>query len=330
MEHVSEYMQKPVVIIEQDQNIASLIGKLSSSDHPAAIVTSGGSYQGMLDVFSLLKSRMDIVTTKVSSVMTSAPTLVAQDTLVRAGKLFSQTPLRALPVVHDSEVVGILYQQDVQQALDISATTPPATIDTQATLGELIHVLRDNKEYVVSVVEQDVEVGVILLSALLSRYYAQHQTRDQGMRPNQQTKAFTAENSSILDLPIESLIVDANQEIQRLYVTNNQLQEALSDVEDREMSFVGLDKLRQAQKESVIDLFSRLYDKLLVHDRYSLRVHLKMHHKTGTQQKMSIHLRADTVHGDQFEASADEWSLEEAARSAMDKLEWQLRKNAEK
>jgi ribosome-associated translation inhibitor RaiA len=104
------------------------------------------------------------------------------------------------------------------------------------------------------------------------------------------------------------------------------LKSLVAEVPDRQLSFVGLDKLSDHEKVSIQDLFTELYDKLLVHERFELKVHVKTYHDEGTQQKVSVHLHGQTVHGDKLEATADEWGLETAARSAMDKLEWQLRK----
>lgn len=331
MKHVSELMKQPGVVIEEEDTLSSLLGKLSGDIDPSAVIVNNNKYVGMLNVFELLKSRLDIASMKVRSLAVNAPTLAANDTIVRAAHLFVETPLRSLPVLEDKKVIGVVSQKSVQEHLGLKIPdTTEVTLESSDTLGSAINVLREHKLFAVVVVEKEVPIGVVTIRKLIMRYYSSHQTRDEGMRPNQQTKGFTAEKSSILELPIDSLMQEYTDDIKYLFVTNKQLREAVEQVPSRDLSFVGLDSLSAGERASVEDLFAQLYDKLLVHERYSLKVHLKMYHESGSQQKVSVHLHARTVDGETLKASADGWGLEEAARSSMDKLEWQLRKHAEK
>lgn len=328
MKEVSEIMHSADAVIEHDQSVSTFFGVVSDQEIPGAVITKDGEYLGMLNVFVLLRTGLDIATMKMSSAVdSSAPTLAAHDTLTTAAQMFSQTPLRTLAVLSGDEIVGIIDQSAVQNALGITAPdSSEYTVDTQATLGECLHVLKDEKQYALAVTQDDIPVGVLTLHDVLVRYSSHHQTRDEGMRPNQKTKAFTAENSSIVDLPIDSLLIDIDEDVKDLFVSNHMLKETIEDAPSRQLEFVGLDAFNSGEQASIKDLFASLYDKLLVHERYELKVHLKTYHDAGTQRKISVHLHAKTVHGDHLEANADEWGLEAGARSAMDKLEWQMRK----
>lgn len=330
MKHVKNLMKQDFVRVDHQQPISQWLGSLKEGEEPVAVITHNGGYHGMLDVRQLLVSRLDTSEAKISKLSEHVAKLNPKDELARAADLLAQTPLRALPVLDGDDLVGVLYQADLQDHFGLEEPRVQNTLQADKTLGDVIHALRKSNEHAVIIKQSGEEIGVVTTVSVLVNYYKHQYGRDEGMRPGQKTKAHRAENSSVLDLPLENFIEEINEFTGAYLVSNQALKTVASEEEPRRLSFAGFDDLNKFESADAQELIKQQYDKLSVHAPFELKVHLKTYNSDGTKKKVSVVAHAQTEDGTRLEASADEWSLVDALRAVMDKLEWQLRKHSEK
>lgn len=94
-----------------------------------------------------------------------------------------------------------------------------------------------------------------------------------------------------------------------------------------ELKFVGLEGLEDvALEREITSLAERHQGKLayLVHNEFETVVHIKRYRKAGERQKFSVHLKVSWP-GGTVASSKDDWFLPNAAKSAFEAAEQQLR-----
>ena len=330
MKHVKNLMKQDFVSVDHQEPISQWLGGLEEDQEPVAVITHNGGYHGMLDVRQLLVSRLDTSEAKLSKLSEHVAKLKPKDELTRAAELLSQTPHRALPVLDGEDLVGVLYQADLQEYFGLTEPRVKNVLQAEQTLGDVIHALRTSNEHAVIIKQSGAEIGVVTTASVLVNYYKHQYGGDEGMRPGQKSKARRGENSSVLDLPLENFIEEINEFTGTYLVSNQALRSVAVEEEPRRLSFAGFDDLNKFESADAQELIKQQYDKLSVHAPFELKVHLKTYNADGSKKKVSVVAHAQTEDGTRLEASADEWSLVDALRGVMEKLEWQLRKHSEK
>ncbi|MFT4250585.1 MAG: CBS domain-containing protein [Candidatus Woesearchaeota archaeon] len=327
MSPITELARDEYTTLDAEQPISKFIGAVTNTQDLVAVITKDNAYVGMANVHQLLRSRIDISTTKMQFLAEKVHSLSAEDSFAHVTEMFAQTPHQALPVLEDKRVVGVVYREDVLKQLGLDKQHE-ITLSRTATVGEAINVFRENKLYAAQVTQEEIVTGAVQLQDIITTYYAHDTSRDEGMKPRQGTQAFRAENKRLLDFPITSLIKSLDEVDAYALFDRQALQEAVKKAPARNVRFTGfeLSKMQQAEIESLVEDLQR---KLSVHAEHDLYVHLKAYHEKGERQKISVSANARLSDGSRLDASADEWDVVAALRSVMEKLEWQVRKHSE-
>ena len=116
-------------------------------------------------------------TTSVSEVMTKDPQSVEPgDSIEDAAKKMKEAETGALLVVDGDELKGIVTDRDIvvnaiaegntDASVEDVCSTDTTTIDSDATLGDAIELMRENKVRRLPVIENDEPVGIVSLGDL--------------------------------------------------------------------------------------------------------------------------------------------------------------------
>ena len=109
---VKDIMTKEVYTLTKEDTVSKAISIMAEKRfHQIPIVEK--EYEGMVFFKNLIKCRADPTRTKVENFITNTPVLKENMSINEAIKLLSLTGLRALPVVENGNVVGILSETDI-------------------------------------------------------------------------------------------------------------------------------------------------------------------------------------------------------------------------
>jgi CBS domain-containing protein/ribosome-associated translation inhibitor RaiA len=115
---VSEIMVTDVVSLTAEDTVAkALTYMVDRSIHQVPVVDENGVYSGMIFAKQFLASSAQTVS-KLKSFVTNTSSLSPDDDVEEAAKLILGTGNRALPVVQNGKVVGILSETDIAQTTD--------------------------------------------------------------------------------------------------------------------------------------------------------------------------------------------------------------------
>lgn len=122
MVKVKEIMNRGVVRINSDENIAKAADRMSKKGIGSLIVDLEDDGWGIITERDLVKrvlaKGLDPKKTKVKKVMTKSCCTVDQETeLEDANKLMHDQNIRRLPITTDDDIVGIITVRDVAKSL---------------------------------------------------------------------------------------------------------------------------------------------------------------------------------------------------------------------
>lgn len=226
MVRVQDIMKNEYIAVHDNEPLTRLFGRLLQQRQTDAFVFSSASPSarelvGMF-AYPYLPFRVDSKDVAIRTVTRPVPQLQPNDTVLRAGQLFFESGLTSLPVLEDEKLVGVVRAFDALPHLcridgvvglrvrDIQ-NIRTATIRHDASLGELITVLRDERLDRIPVVDERGEfAGFVSYLDLVENYYVRTYTRDEGMAPGAtgsiNTRAFHAEPTDPLDLPVHNFM----------------------------------------------------------------------------------------------------------------------------
>lgn len=115
---VSEIMVTDVVSFTSEDTVAkALTSMVERSIHQVPVIDENGTYSGMIFAKQFLASSAQPVS-KLKSFVTNTSSLSPDDDVVEAAKLILGAGNRALPVVQNTKVVGMLSETDIAQTAD--------------------------------------------------------------------------------------------------------------------------------------------------------------------------------------------------------------------
>jgi len=109
---IKDIMTKEVYALSKQDTLSKAISLMVEKRfHQIPIVEKG--YEGMVFLKDLIKSRADPTKTKVEKFITNTPILKENTSVEEAIKILAESGLRALPIVENKKIVGILSEIDI-------------------------------------------------------------------------------------------------------------------------------------------------------------------------------------------------------------------------
>jgi CBS domain-containing protein len=113
---IKDIMTKEVYSLSKQDTLSKSISLMVEKRfHQIPIVEK--EYEGMIFLKDLIESRADPTKTKVEKFITNTPVLKENMSIEEAIKILAESGLRALPVVENKKIVGILSEIDIISSL---------------------------------------------------------------------------------------------------------------------------------------------------------------------------------------------------------------------
>ena len=352
--------------VNQDDTLSACLSLLKEESTPVLVVlNSKGKYVGVIAHRWIARSRYDPSTTKVKSLMRSAPTVSLQDSLSKVARLMITSGISQLPVFSGEKLAGIVTDEDVIQGAVIGnwgstkveevMTKKPFLVEEDESVGAVLSLFREQGISHVPVVSDGSLVGIVSIQNIITSIFQPRQRQTVGDIVGEKVPVLSIPAKGIMTKPVitvlpETLLKDAVEKMQEFDIsslvvvrkgrpvgilTKRDLLEPLAEMEmpkqkiSVQFSVKGVE-IGDIQRGVIMDdfeSFASKYQKTL--EAGALFVYMKTH---GTnykgQQLIHCRLQFRTRKGSFF-SSSEGYGVETTFRTALDRLERQLLRSQE-
>jgi len=355
---VEDVFFKDFVSVDENDTLSNCFSLLKEETPVLIVLNSKGRYKGVLTRRSIIRSRFDPSTTKVNTLMRSAPVITVQDSLSKVAQLMLESEVRELPVYRDEKLVGLITDEAVIQKAVINEwgetkvkeimSKKPFVVEEDDSVAEVISLFKDQGISHAPVVYNGKPTGMISIQDIIDCVYIpkESETFTDRRGAGENIKVLSAKVSGIMSRPlttvspetnlretikimaefdVSSLTVISDERIVGI-VTKRDFLEPIAQIEPKGrllIQFTIKDVfIDNKQEKMIMDNFesfeNRFEEKL---EAGTLFVYLKSH---GTSIKgdqlvhCRLHMRSRKGY---FFSSSEGWGIEETFRLALDRLE---------
>lgn len=345
--------------INNEEDVGNLIGKFKTSHKKAAVVVDEkGNYLGITSKRYMRKTTADLSRVKIEHVMEKAPTLNPEETFEKIAYLMYVSDSRMLAVVDKGKLIGVVNAMDlINQIKDIPAlkdlkarevaSTDLVTLDTVATVGRAIKIMREKHINRIPVIEGNELKGLVsfrnLLKSNLVLPVEKADFRAGGIEKMELsstpiTEVMISENikKSEIDVPLRKIVSILNQPkgSQVLLMENNKpagiitprdlLESFLRLLQERRnIQYIGFPELDEIDKASVENLVTETYDKIekIMNNVTYLTIHVKKHthEQKGLRTKWTVNSRV-SIPGMMINSKSWGWKFMDIIQESLDTL----------
>jgi CBS domain-containing protein len=331
-----------------------------------AVLDEKSKYVGMITRRSILRSRLDLNTAKVRSLMQVAPQISPDTPLGELAKLMIGSGLRQLPLFEKGKLLGFITDEDVIHGavgdglsgtkVEAIMTRAPHTIEANRSVGAVLGLMREYGISHVPVLDNGKLAGVVSMEDILKSIYwpQRHQTTGDMSGEKLETLGIPVKGimaSPVITVEAKTSLKDAEQrmhdhQISCLCVMNGdrlagvitkldfleQLSQVSAAAPKLTVQFgvkdLTIDESQQAFMMDEFDSFSRKYQEAF--QQGTLFVYMKSHGNTSMRGTPMIHCRLQfrTVRGT-FYAASEGWGVEPTFRVALDRMERRILRSKE-
>ena len=344
--------------------------ELFKKDAPPALAVLGEKekYAGVISRRWIVRARLDPATTKVKSLMRTAPKLEPDMSLSKAAKLMIQSGVRQLPVFEKEKLRGFVTDEQIIHgavAQDWGSATieqimskAPFTLDVTRSVGAALSLFREHDISHVPVMENGKVVGIVSTQDIIQNVFQPNQRQTLGDIKGEKIQVLSIPAKGVMTSPVvtvapETTLKDAENKMHSFnvhclvvlakdklvgIVTKLDFLEPISQMEDLDrrltIQFASkgavIDESAQGFMMGEFDSFTRKYKDLL--ESGTLFVYMKLHGANHKGQPL-IHCRLQlrTVKGVRgfFFASAEGFGVEPTFRVALDRLDKRILRSKE-
>ena len=352
--------------ISKDATLSAGLSILKEESTPVLVVlNSKGKYAGVIAHRWIVRSRYNPATTKVESLMRSAPTVSPEDSLSKVAKLMITSGISQLPVFSGAKLAGIVTDDAVIQGAVVGKwgstkvedvmTKKPFLIEEDASAGAVLSLFREHGISHVPVVRDGSLVGIISIKDVITGIFQPRQRQTVGDIAGEKVPVLSISAKGIMTKPVitllpENSLKDAVEKMQRFNIssvvvvikgrpagilTKRDLLEPLAEMEMPKQRIsvqfsvkgVEIDDIQRGFIMGDFEIFARKYQKTL--EAGTLFVYMKTH-GTNFKGEQLIHCRLQfrTRRGSFF-SSSEGYGVEATFRTALGRLEKQLLRSQE-
>ncbi len=222
MVFAKDIVQSDFPVIKEDAPLSTLLGLISKNHvHWAVVVDKKGKYLGMTDKKKLLHARVDVEKTKVKNCVVGVPKVRLTDDSRELILKFLTSDVKALPVFHDSKLVGVVRVSDVIAAVKgvlkgiKAADVMPKqclVLAENETCGKAMNIMTQKKLHHIPVVNAAKKlIGIVSLVDMLEKQVLfpktrMHISRAASHQQHRQTGYGVGEKTSGLFLPVGNIL----------------------------------------------------------------------------------------------------------------------------
>jgi predicted transcriptional regulator/ribosome-associated translation inhibitor RaiA len=219
---VRELMTKNVYTLKKDDTVSKAISLMKEKRfHQIPIVDE--EYEGMVFLKELIKSKGDPTRTKLENFIIYTPVLRGRMGIEEAVKILVETGLRALPVVEEDKIVGILSETDVVLKLKIkrfneinasNIMNRPIVAREEEKLKTILRIMQKNNISSVPLINWKEEVSGCINLFTLANFLYKEKERIESFR-------LAKERENILNSPAKNFsffpqIIDKNDTLEKV------------------------------------------------------------------------------------------------------------------
>ncbi|MGO8805797.1 MAG: CBS domain-containing protein [Candidatus Bathyarchaeia archaeon] len=331
-----------------------------------AVLNEKGKYQGMITRRAILRSRLDLNSTKVKTLMKTAPPVNPDFSLSKTAKLMIESGLRQLPVFDKSKLLGFITDEHIIHSAvaqewgatktETIMTRAPHTLEASRSVGAVLSLMREYGISHVPIMDSGKLVGMIGIEDILENIYWPQRRQTTGDIVGEKIETLSVPAKGIMSRPVVTVepktsLRDAEKMMHdhdvscvavtssdRLVgvVTKLDFLEPISQLEtaERKLSIqfgvkeVDITPEQQAFMMGEFDSFTHKYQEAF--QLGTLFVYMKSHGNTNTRETPMIHCRLQfrTVRGT-FISASEGWGIEPTFRVALDRLDRRLLRSKE-
>jgi CBS domain-containing protein len=352
--------------VNQTDTLSACLSLLKEESTPVLVVlNSKGKYVGVIAHRWIVRSRYDPSTTKVETLMRSAPTVSLQDSLSKVAKLMITSGISQLPVFSGEKLAGIVTDDAIIQGAVVGEwgstkvegvmTKKPFLVEEDESVGAVLSLFREHGISHVPVVRDGMLVGIVSIQNLITSIFQPRQSQNVGDIAGEKAPVLSISAKGIMTKPVitilpETTLKDAVEKMQKFDIsslvvvsngrplgilTKRDLLEPLAEMEMPKQRItvqfsvkgVEIDDIQRGLIMNDFEVFSRKYQKTL--KAGTLFVYMKTH---GTnykgQQLIHCRLQFRTRRGSFF-SSSEGYGVDATFHAALSRLERQLLRSQE-
>ncbi|MGW8288664.1 MAG: CBS domain-containing protein [Candidatus Bathyarchaeia archaeon] len=352
--------------VNQDSPISTCLPILNEESTPVlVVVNSKGKYVGVIAHRWIARSRNDPATTKVETLMRSAPTVSPQDSLSKVARLMITSGISQLPVFSGEKMVGIISDDAVIQGAVVGKwgntkvenvmTKKPFLVEEDESVGAILSLFREHGISHVPIVKDGSLVGIVSIKDVITGIFHPRQRQKVGDIVGEKSPVLSIKAKGIMTKPVitvlpETTLKDAVKQMQKYKIsslvvvskgrtagilTKRDLLEPLAEMDlpkqritvEFSVKGVKIDDLQKGLITEDFETFARKYQKTL--EEGALFVYMKTHGTNYKGQRL-IHCRLQfrTRRGSFF-SSSEGYGVETTFHTALVRLERQLLRSQE-
>jgi len=361
---VSDFMSTDLVTATPDETIADARGKMKTHDVHELPVLDGKKLVGVVTMRELMRRKNIAPATKVSTVLQAAPDVTPTMSLPEVAERMISSGFRAIPVIKDKRLAGILSRSDLVRALvqaksleGLKASefmTPnPQCVAEDDTVEHAVQIMRSLGERSIPVVDKNRRLKGVLGLKDVVNLFSKPKVREQyGDRVGRGEKV-TLEVKGVMRYPpvtigpeatvhragelmvknrISSIIVTDKDEPVGI-ITTQDLMQFVAGLREREQLFVeigGLEDDPRDEYDMMYDVIQKEMRRIaqLVRPR-TLTIHVQKYKPEGDRWKYSLRARFTTSHRIYYAHHFD-WDLHLALSDLLETLYKRIVKEKER
>ncbi len=352
--------------VKKDDTLSVCLSLFKDKPTPVIVVLNEkGKYVGVIAHRWIVRSRYDPATTKVETLMRSAPTVAPEDSASKVAKLMLTSGIDQLPVFKQDKLIGVVTDDAVilgavigkwgNKTVSEVMTKKPFFIEEDESVGAILSLFREHGISHAPVLKDGNITGIVSVKNVIESVFQPRQRQTVGDATGKKVPVLSIPAKGIMTKPVitvqpETTLKDAVKQMQKNditsliviskgrlagIITKRDFLEPLADLETPEPRItvqfstkgVGIKEMQRSLIMSEFEVFARKYQKTL--ESGTLFVYMKTH---GTNYKgdqlIHCHLKFRTRKGSFF--SSDEgYGPEVTFRTALSRLERQLLRSHE-
>jgi len=333
-----------------------------------AVLNEKGKYEGVIASRWIARARLDPATTKVKTLMRSAPKIGTTASLSEAAKRMIQGGVRQLPVFEKEKLIGFVTDEAIIHGavtqewgsipIEQIMTKAPYTIESNRSVGAVLSLFREHNISHAPVMANGKIVGIISTQDIIEHIFQPNQRQTQGDIKGEKIQVLSIPAKGVMTQPVvtvtpETMLKEAENKMHKFNVhclaviakerlvgiaTKLDFLEPISAMDDidRRLTIqfaikgMEIDESTRNFMIGEFDTFTHKYNDLLKSG--TLFVYMKTHganHKG--QPLMHCRLQLRTAKGIKgfFVSSGEGYGVEPTFRVALDRLDKRILRSKE-
>jgi predicted transcriptional regulator len=363
---VADVCSKKVSTVSENDALSKCLDLFKKEMPPVlAVLDDKGKYVGVIARRWVIRSRLDLATVKVRTLMRPAPKVSLDFSLSKAAKLMIENGIRQLPVFEKNKLLGFVTDENIihgavtqewgNTAIEKIMTKAPHTIEANRSVGAVLSLFREQGISHIPVTDDGKLAGIISIQDILEHIFQPQRRQTLGEIVGEKVPLISVSAKGIMrkpvitvspetslkeaekrmhDFDISCLVVTAKEKLVGI-ATKLDFLEPISQMEKAKRKLaiqfgvkgIAINPDQQGFMMDEFDSFAHKYQDAL--EFGTLFVYVKTH---GASHKgiplIHCRLQLKTVKGSFF-SSGEGWGVESTFRVALDRLDRRLLRSKE-